>query len=74
MTIQKQRFGGDLSTGDLQAVNDEAFCEAATVLLDGGGGTAVPDLAQGWIEDNRAQVDEWIAAGMAAARSMTHHE
>ena len=30
-------------------------------------GTAVLDLAQGWIEDNRAQVDEWLEAARAAA-------
>jgi len=30
-------------------------------------GTAVLDLAQGWIADNRAQVDEWLDAARAAA-------
>lgn len=30
-------------------------------------GTAVLDLAQGWIEDNRAQVDEWLEVARAAA-------
>ena len=29
-------------------------------------GTAVLDLAQGWIDDNRAQVDEWLEAARAA--------
>ncbi|HBU75349.1 MAG TPA: proline/glycine betaine ABC transporter substrate-binding protein ProX, partial [Acidimicrobiaceae bacterium] len=33
-------------------------------------GTAVLDLAQGWIADNRAQVDEWLDAARAAARSV----
>jgi ABC-type proline/glycine betaine transport system substrate-binding protein len=30
-------------------------------------GTAVLDLAQSWIVDNRAEVDEWLEAARAAA-------
>jgi ABC-type proline/glycine betaine transport system substrate-binding protein len=32
-----------------------------------GDGADVEELAAQWIEDNRALVDEWIAAGLAAA-------
>ena len=41
--------------------------DVSLMNVEMGEGAAVLDLAQGWIEDNRAQVDEWLEAARAAA-------
>jgi glycine betaine/proline transport system substrate-binding protein len=41
--------------------------DVSLMNVEMGEGTAVLELAQQWIEDNRDLVDEWLAAARAAA-------